>query len=79
MIALVLVQGLVEPSIITWLFLALNLINFSFMVKGSTKAKELKFQYWVSNIIKIYSFLVILANTVVLTYGHQIDNDPEWF
>jgi ABC-type spermidine/putrescine transport system permease subunit I len=39
------------------------------MVKGSTKAKELKFQYWISNIIKIYAFLVILANVGVLAYG----------
>ena len=77
-IALVMVQGLVQPSIITWFFLALNLLNFSFMVKGSTKAKELKLQYWVSSIIKIYSLIVIMANTIVLAYGHKIDNDPEW-
>jgi hypothetical protein len=48
------------------------------MVKGSTKAKELKLQYWVSSIIKIYSLIVIMANTIVLAYGHKIDNDPEW-
>lgn len=68
-VSLVLVQGIVHPSIITWFFLALNLINLSFMVKGSSKVKELKLQYWVSNIIKVYSFLVILANTIVLAYG----------
>lgn len=69
-VALIMVQGIVQPSLITWLFLALNLLNFSFMVKGSSKAKELKLQYWVSSIIKFYSFLVIIANTVVLAYGH---------
>lgn len=57
--------------------MGLNLLNLSFMVKGSTKVHELKLQYWVSSIIKFYSLLVIIANVLVLAYGQKLEK-PEY-
>jgi len=42
--ALILVQGITTPSIISWIFLTLNLINMAFMIRGSGKQKHVKIQ-----------------------------------
>lgn len=77
-IALVCVQYITTPSIITWLFFALNLFNLALMVKGSIKASEMKKQLIISNIIKFYSLMVIIANVFILAFNYRIDNDPEY-
>jgi hypothetical protein len=40
-ISLVAVQSIVEPSIITWVFFALNLVNLSYMIKGGRQRRDL--------------------------------------
>jgi hypothetical protein len=72
-IGLVLVQGICQPSIITWMFFSLNLINLSYMIKGSRKSRELKIQFLISSIIKFYSLIVIIVNVFVLAWSYKID------
>lgn len=74
--ALVCVQAITQPSIITWFFFALNLMNLSYMMKGSRKARELKIQFGISSTIKFYSLVVIMANVIVLSMSYIIDSPP---
>lgn len=78
-VALVVVQVIIEANIITWLFFCLNLTNLAYMIKGSQSVKEIKKQYWISSIIKYYSLLVIALNSVVLAFNQKLDlkeHDP---
>jgi hypothetical protein len=78
-VALVLVQYITEPSIITWLFFALNLTNLAFMVRGSLRASELRRQFIISSIIKIYSLIVIIISVFILAFDYKIESkDPGW-
>lgn len=77
-IALVGVQAIVEPSIITWVFFALNLINLSYMMKGSSQANELKTQLFISSVIKVYSLAVIIFTIFVLANTYKIDHNASW-
>jgi len=40
--SMIFVQGLTQASIISWIFMALNLINMAYMIRGSYKAKHIK-------------------------------------
>ena len=75
---MVLVQAIVEPSIIAWGFYALNLINLSYMMKGSSHRSDLRVQYYIVNIIKVYSLAVIIVTILVLANSNVIDHDEEW-
>lgn len=72
-VSLVAVQAITKPSIITWMFFCLNLLNLSYMIKGSRKSHELKVQFLISSIIKFYSLIVIIANVFVLAWAYRID------
>ena len=77
-IALVGVQAIVAPSIITWVFFALNLINLSYMMKGSSQAHELKTQLYISSVIKVYSLAVIILTIFVLANNNKIEHNASW-
>lgn len=77
-IGLVTVQGITEVSFIAWLFLALNLVNLAYMIRGSMKTGEIKKQFLISSFIKFYSLIVIIVQVFVLAYNDQINNDPDW-
>jgi len=69
------VQALTQPSVITWFFFALNLINLGYMIKGTRVSRELKIQYNISSTIRFFSLIVIIANILILASGHRIDNE----
>jgi hypothetical protein len=75
-IALVCVQYITAPSIITWLFFVLNLLNLALMIRGSLKEKEIHRQLIISSIIKFYSLIVIISNVLILAFNYRIDHDP---
>ena len=77
-ISLVAVQSILEPSIIAWVFFALNLINLSYMMRGNYRTSDLRVQYIISNIIKIYSLAVIILTIFVLANTHAIDSSVKW-
>jgi hypothetical protein len=77
-ISLVVVQSLIDPSIISWLFFVLNLVNLSYMIKGGEHRSDLRTQYYISNIIKVYALIVIIVTIFVLANSHKIDHDVNW-
>lgn len=77
-ISLVAVQSIMEPSIIAWVFFALNLINLSYMLRGNYRTSDLRVQYILANIIKIFSLAVIILTIFVLANSHAIDENIKW-
>jgi len=71
--SMIFVQGLTEPSIITWIFMALNLVNMAYMVRGSGNARDIKTQLNISNFVRFYSFIVIVLNVLVLAVMYEIE------
>ena len=67
-----------EPSIIAWVFFALNLINLSYMMRGNYRTSDLRVQYILANIIKIFSLAVIILTIFVLANSHAIDENIKW-
>jgi hypothetical protein len=48
----------------------------AYMVRGSAKARHLRLQLTISNIIRFYAFMVIIANVVVLAISSHIEKSP---
>ena len=66
MILMIAATCLIEVSIINWIFMSLNLINFGLIIRGNKSLKSLNTNFRMVAIIKFYSMTVLLANILFI-------------
>jgi hypothetical protein len=79
LIFMIYVQTTIETNLINWVFYVLNSINFAFIVRGVKKIGYLKQSLAVSNMIKIYSLLVMVIDIIFICFIGEFEkpNQPD--
>jgi hypothetical protein len=66
LIIMVGLQYYIEQNLLNWIFWILNVVNFALMIRGSKQVKYLKQSLCITNFVKVYALLVLIADILFI-------------